>query len=365
MIQKEEPLFLPHWYPQSWLCALFWGCLSQTGMHVLAIRVSTDNYTSGVFLSSHLIWASQLISLHLSFPACKTDNHVGTTQHGLIEVLASPLATEARWSLYLKPSKTLLHWSLYLPSHQQPLPTLGCAGSPPWTSLLWLWAVGDPAKNSSAGTSVLDAAVHQIFFFKELILWTFLLKKKIIKKKKEGGRGRNHSIRDENNGPIRQSLLDQAGGRWTAKFSCWEGECVWCEGLPWKKCQCDVRRARPPRETAPEWWWGLPRAVHYRQEQCHLSWEHWPPQMIKAPHVSSTHTAIPHSTTEHQSEPLVQWKVIQLSPRMKIYQLNNFSTEEIAADMLYLFRRRCPLVLNVLVALAMETLVCLERDGQA
>lgn len=126
MIQKEEPLFLPRWYPLSWLCALFWGCLSQTGMHVLAIRVSTDNYTSGVSLSSHLIWASQLISLLLSFSACKTDNHVGTTQHGLIEELASPLATEVPWIPYLKPNKTLLSdCSLYLPNQQQPLPTPG------------------------------------------------------------------------------------------------------------------------------------------------------------------------------------------------------------------------------------------------
>lgn len=69
--------------------------------------------------------------------------------------------------------------------------------------------MGDPAKNSSAGTSSLDAAVHLFFFFKELILLTFLLGKK----KKEEGREGNHSIRDENNGPIRRSLLDQAGGR--------------------------------------------------------------------------------------------------------------------------------------------------------
>lgn len=69
--------------------------------------------------------------------------------------------------------------------------------------------MGDPAKNSSAGTSALDAAAHLFFFFKELILLTFLLGEEEY----EGGSARNHSIRDENNGPIRRSLLDQAGGR--------------------------------------------------------------------------------------------------------------------------------------------------------
>lgn len=65
----------------------------------------------------------------------------------------------------------------------------------------------------------------------------------------------------------------------------------------------------------------------------HLSWEDRPPQITKPLHISPTHTVFPHSTTEHQSEPLVQWEVTQLGPRIKIYQLNNFSTEEIAADM--------------------------------
>lgn len=37
-------------------------------------------------------------------------------------------------------------------------------------------------------------------------------------KKYGEGRERNHSIRDENNGPVRLLLLNQAGGRWTANI---------------------------------------------------------------------------------------------------------------------------------------------------
>lgn len=108
--------------------------------------VSTDNYTSGVFLSSHLIWASQLISLHLSFPACKTDNHVGTTQHGLIEVLASPRPQRHRgffiWSqvkrcfwlviIAARPPAASAHpWDVL--GH---LPAPPCCGSELWETLL-------------------------------------------------------------------------------------------------------------------------------------------------------------------------------------------------------------------------------------
>lgn len=95
----------------------------------------------------------------------------------------------------------------------------------------------------------------------------------------------------------------------------------------------------------------------------HLFWEDRPPQITL--HSSPTHTVIPHNTTELYSEPLEQRKATQLGPRMKIYQLNNFSTEEIATDTPCLFRGRCPFVLSVLVALAMETLACLECDGRA
>lgn len=101
------------------------------------------------------------------------------------------------------------------------------------------------------------------------------------------------------------------------------------------------------------------------RKNAHLSWEDGPPRITKSLHISHAHTVFPHSTTEHQSEPLMQWEMTQWGPRMKIYQLNNFPTEGIAADTLYLFRRRWPLVLNVLVTLAMEILACLEWDGQA
>lgn len=139
IIQKEEPLFLPRWYSQSWLLALSWGCLyipcssrclSQMWIYALAIRASAGNYASGVSLWSHLVWASQLISLHLSFSACETDNNVGTTQCGLIEVLASPWLRGLQGydvDFYLRQSKMLsADWrSLYLLNAQQLASTPG------------------------------------------------------------------------------------------------------------------------------------------------------------------------------------------------------------------------------------------------
>lgn len=139
-IQKDKPCFLPRWYPQSWLLALFWGCLyiprssrrlSQTWIYVLAVRVSTGNYTSGVSLWSHLIWARELISLHLSFSACKADNNAGTTQRAWIEVLASPWLRRLKryrgFSFYPRQSKMpLSDWSsLYLLNCQQPMTAPG------------------------------------------------------------------------------------------------------------------------------------------------------------------------------------------------------------------------------------------------
>lgn len=70
------------------------------------------------------------------------------------------------------------------------------------------------------------------------------------------------------------------------------------------------------------------------------------------------------SSTEHLPESFFLHKSTQLDFRMEIYQLHNFSTEKIAAYMPYLFRRRCPLELIVLVALVMETPVGLELDRQ-
>lgn len=89
-------------------------------------------------------------------------------------------------------------------------------------------------------------------------------------------------------------------------------------------------------------------------------------QITKPLHTSLIHTTVfltpIHSITLSLS---CSKKRTQLDFRLKIYQLSNFSTEKIAVHMPYLFRRRCPLVLIVLVALVMETLVCLESDGRA
>lgn len=180
MIQKEEPCLLPHWYPQSRLLALFRGCLyipcsarclSQTWIYVLAIRVSTGNYTSGVSPWSHLIWASQLISLHLSFSACETDNNVGTTQCGLIEVLASPwlrglqrydgflISDKVKW--YCLTCGYYSHWTI-----SSLCTTLGFGGALSRTCcLLQLWAMGDPAENNSIGSLAQDASAHLFISF--------------------------------------------------------------------------------------------------------------------------------------------------------------------------------------------------------
>lgn len=236
-------------------------------MYVLAIRVSTGNHTSGVSLSSHLTRASQLISLHLSSSACKTDNHVGTTQRGLIEVLASPLATEVPWILHLKPSKMLLSdCPLHLPkppaASAHPWDLLGhlpgppCWGSEPWEALL-----------KTAVLALLLWMLQLIYFsfLKSWFYWHF------FGEKKNKTRERVKEIIQ-----LGMKIMVPLGSR------CWirqeggelQSSCVGREGV-WgvrgslaKSGQSDVRRARPQRETAPERWWGLPRVVQHRQEQC-------------------------------------------------------------------------------------------------
>jgi len=109
-------------------------------MRVLAIRVSAGNYASGISLWSHLIGASQLISLHLSFSACKPDNNVGTTQRGLIKVLAPPwLRGLQRYGViffYLRKVKCRWlaggHYTCRPASSLRPAPGFG--GSPPRSS---------------------------------------------------------------------------------------------------------------------------------------------------------------------------------------------------------------------------------------
>lgn len=73
------------------------------------------------------------------------------------------------------------------------------------------------------------------------------------------------------------------------------------------------------------------------------------PDHIASPHLPHPRCRAPHSITDHHSEPFLQRKVTQFDSRMKIYQLSIFSTEKIAVHMPSLFRRRCPLVLIVLV----------------
>ena len=128
-------------------------------------------------------------------------------------------------------------------------------------------------------------------------------------------------------------------------------------------CRSDVRRARLKRETTPKGRWSLPRDVHRGRNGIQLSWDS--PGHKTSPHRPHPHRVTPHSPTEPYSEPSSRWKATQLDFRTKNYQLSNFSKEKIATRMPYLFRRRCPLVLIVLMALIMETLVCLESDGQA
>lgn len=191
MIQKEEPHFLPRWYPQSWLLALFWGCLyiprssrclSQTWMYMLAIRVSAGNYASGVSLWSHPIRASQLISLHLGFSACKADNNAGTTQRGLIEVLACPWLRGLQryngffliWGKVKCRCLTGGHYTCQTASSLHP--PLGFGGSPPRTSC------GSEPREALLKITVLALLLRMLqfiyfSFFKALISLTLLLKK--------------------------------------------------------------------------------------------------------------------------------------------------------------------------------------------
>lgn len=160
--------------------------------------------------------------------------------------------------------------------------------------------MGDPAKNSSAGTSSLDAAVHLFFFFKELILLTFLLGKK--KKRK----GEKEMIQ------LEMKIMVPSGGR------CWirqEGgelqsshggrEGVWGVRGSLAKSASVMREEQGHKGKQPQSDDGAcPGLCTTDRNNVHLSWEDRPPQITL--HSSPTHTVIPDNATEHYSEPLEQ-----------------------------------------------------------